>query len=486
MIAMSLAEIAATVGGTLGGAPGPGAAEVVVTGAATVDSREVPAGGLFVAVAGERVDGHDYAGAAMAAGAAAALVSRPVDAPHVQVPDVVAALARLARAVTDRLVGPATGAGMVVVGVTGSSGKTSTKDLVADLLERLGPTVATVGSLNNEIGVPLTALRADEHTRFLVVEMGARGPGHIAWLCGVTPPRIGVELNVGSAHVGEFGDVEGTARAKAELVAALPDAAHGGVAVLNADDPRVAAMAGGTGARVVRTGSAPEADVRATQVTLDPQGRPTYVLSTPAAEPVTVALPLHGVHHVANSLAAAAVALECGMAPAEVAAGLAAARPRSRWRMEVCEGPGGLTVVNDAYNANPESMRAALQALAAMAGGRRTWAVLGEMRELGAASPAEHENLGRLARGLGVDRLVVVGEGARAVHTGALADGAVDGEGSVLVPDVAAALAVLRPALRPGDVVLVKASRGAGLERVAAGLLSPVEPAGRAGEAGRR
>jgi len=418
-------------------------------------------------VVGERVDGHGFAGDAAAAGVAAALVTRPVPVPHVQVGDVRSALAALARHVVDRLAA----GGLTVIGLTGSSGKTSTKDLIAQLLEPAGPTVAPAGSLNNELGVPLTALRADPGTRFLVVEMGARGLGHIAELCAVTPPRIGVELNVGLAHSGEFGGKQVTARAKAELVEALPAAAAGGVAVLNVDDPLVAAMADRTAARVVRTGTGEAADVRAVDLAADRAARPSFQLQVRGSEPIRVRLGLHGTHHVANALAAAAVALECGRGLPEVAASLERAAPRSRWRMEVTERADGLTVVNDAYNANPESVDAALRALTAMAAGRRTWAVLGEMLELGAASTAEHEAVGRLARSLGVDRLVVVGDGARAVHAGAVADGAVDGEGSVHVPDVAAALALLRPQLGAGDVVLVKASRGAGLERVAAGLL---------------
>lgn len=464
MIPLRLAEVAAAVGGTVGGIDPAG---VLVVGAATVDSRDVAAGGLFAAVVGERVDGHDFVATAIDAGAAAALVSRPVDAPHVLVDDVVAALARLATVVVDRLIA----GGLTVVGLTGSSGKTSTKDLLAALLAEAGPTVATVGSLNNEIGVPLTALRADSTTRHLVVEMGARGAGHIAALCAVTPPRIGAVLNVGTAHVGEFGGRDATARAKAELVAALPSSADGGVAVLNDDDPLVAAMATATAARVVRTGTGAGAEVRAADVTLDERGRASYLLHTPSSAPVWVRLAVTGAHHVSNSLAAAAVALECGVTPDRVAAALGEVRSLSRWRMEVSDRPDGLTVVNDAYNANPESMAAALAALVAVGAGRRTWAVLGEMLELGAASPAEHARVGRLVRSLGVDRLVVVGEGARAVHVGALDRGAVDGEDAVLVSDVAAAIQLLSARLGAGDVVLVKASRSVGLERVAEELL---------------
>ena len=468
---MTLAEVAAAVGGTVGGAAAEVVADdVVVTAPASVDSRAVPPGGLFVARAGEHADGHDFAAAAVAAGAAACLVQRPVGGPYVLVEDTVLALGRLTRVVVDRLVA----GGLVVVGITGSSGKTSTKDLLAALLETLGPTVAPRNSHNNEISMPLTALTADESTRYLVLEMGARGVGHIDYLCETAPPRLGVVLNVGAAHAGEFGSKEATARAKSELVAALPAATAGGVAILNADDPLVDAMAAVTRARVVRVGLGRDADVRAEEVTLDDLGRPTFVLRAPGRDPVEVGLPLHGAHHVANALAAAAVALELGATPDGVAEALALATPRSRWRMEVVERPDGVTVVNDAYNANPDSTAAALAALAAMANGRRTWAVLGEMLELGAASDEEHELVGRLARRTGVQRVVAVGDGARLVHAGALAEGAADGEGSALVADVPAALALLRAEMRPGDVVLVKASRSSGLEKVAEGLLEEV------------
>jgi UDP-N-acetylmuramoyl-tripeptide--D-alanyl-D-alanine ligase len=473
VIALRLSELAGVVDGAVGaGQPDdPNRPDdVVVTAPATIDSRAVDAGGLFVALPGEHVDGHDFVAAAVANGAAAALVDRPVDAPHVLVPDVLTALSRLARWLVDRLVAD----GLVVVGITGSSGKTSTKDVIAQLLAAAGPTVATRGNFNNEIGLPVTVTRADEATRFLVLEMGARGVGHIADLCRVAPPRIGVELNVGTAHASEFGSREATAEAKAELVAALPAADDGGVAVLNVDDPLVSAMAGRTTARVVGVGTGATATVRADRVRLDDRGRASYDLHVEGQAPVGVTLPLHGAHHVGNSLAAAAVALEAGLAPRRVAELLGSVTMPSRWRMEVVDRPDGVTVVNDSYNANPESVRAAIEALVAMSAGRRAWAVLGEMLELGAASPDEHERVGRLARGSGVARVVAVGEGARAVHDGALAAGAGDGEESVLVPDVPAAVALLEAQLRPGDVVLVKASRGAGLDRVAAALLDGV------------
>jgi UDP-N-acetylmuramoyl-tripeptide--D-alanyl-D-alanine ligase len=479
VIRLSLAEIAAAVGGTLCDAEGG----EQVTGSVEFDSRQTGPGGLFVALPGERVDGHDYAAAAVAAGAAGVLAARPVGVPAVLAGPadpgsalgsyalaadtggagaaVLAALARLARAVTDRL----RPGGLHLVGITGSSGKTSTKDMVAALLAPLGATVAPPGSFNNEVGHPWTALRADAATRHLVLELSARGPGHIAALCRVAPPSVGVVLNVGSAHLGEFGSRQAVAAAKGELVESLP---AGGVAVLAADDPAVAAMAGRTAARVVRFGRTAGADVRAADVGLDSAGRPSFRLVGPAGE-VPVSLAVHGEHQVGNALAAAAVAFELGATPEQVADGRAGYRPASRWRMEVSDSADGVTVVNDAYNANPESVAAALRTLVAMSGsGRRSWAVLGPFAELGEATDSAHEETGRLAMALGVDRLVVVGEAARSLQRAAQLAGGPD---PVLVDDAEGALALLRAELAPGDVVLVKASRAFGLERIADGLL---------------
>ncbi|MDQ4119435.1 MAG: UDP-N-acetylmuramoyl-tripeptide--D-alanyl-D-alanine ligase [Actinomycetota bacterium] len=466
MIGMTLSEVAAVTGGTLHGTSG----DPEVT-SVEFDSRTAGPGALFLALPGERTDGHDFAASAVAGGAVATLAARPVDGPAVVVPPaaraegtylgstdpdghgaaVLAALGRLSRHVLTAL------PGLAVVGVTGSAGKTSTKDLLAAVLSPLGPTVAPPESFNNELGTPWTALRADATTRQLVLEFSARGPGHIAALCAVAPPRIGVVLNVGSAHLGEFGSREGIARAKGELVEALPAAERGGVAVLNADDPLVAAMASRTAARVVTFGAC--GDVRAPDVVVE-SGRARFTLVT-ATGSAPVTLRLVGAHQVSNALAAAAVALELGASVDEVAATLSAATPTSRWRMEVTDRPDGVTVVNDAYNANPEAMRAALGALGSIAGEdphRRSWAVLGPMAEIGDGSAAAHAEIAALARELGADRLVALGcpdYGERAEH----------------VADVPAALELLRAELEPGDVVLVKASRSAGLERVAAGLL---------------
>jgi UDP-N-acetylmuramoyl-tripeptide--D-alanyl-D-alanine ligase len=447
VIPLQLREIAALTGGELHGD------DVLVDGPVVTDSREAQTGSLYVARVGEHADGHQFTGAARAAGAVAALTSRVVpELPCVVVPDVQEAFARLARGVADRV------PDLTIVGITGSSGKTSTKDLLAGVLAPHGETVAPVGSLNSEVGVPLTVCRLTASTRYLVAEMGASGIGHIAYLTRIAPPRLGIVLNVGSAHVGEFGSRENIATAKAELVQALP---ADGVAVLNADDPVVAAMAAKTSARVVFVGTSPDATVRADDIELDAAGRASFTLKTPQGE-ARVGLQLHGEHQVSNALAVAAVALELGLAPDDVAAALSSARPGSRWRMEVHERADGVTVVNDAYNANPDSMRAALKALAAMGHGRRTWAVLGEMLELGDESIAEHDALGRVAVRLNISRLVAVGEGAKPIDTAARHEGSWGNE-STWVPDVEAAEALLRQELTAGDVVLLKSSRDAGL-----------------------
>ncbi|MEU6142377.1 UDP-N-acetylmuramoyl-tripeptide--D-alanyl-D-alanine ligase [Streptomyces sp. NPDC047081] len=457
MIALSLAEIASVVGGQTHDIPDP---SVQVTAPVVRDSREVEPGSLFVAFVGERVDGHDFAEQVVRAGAVAVLASRPVGVPAIVVEDVQSALGALARHVVRRL-------GATLVALTGSAGKTSTKDLIAQVLRTKAPTVFTPGSLNNEIGLPLTALSATEETKFLVLEMGARGIGHIRYLTELTPPKIGLVLNVGTAHIGEFGGREQIAQAKGELVEALPE---DGAAVLNADDPLVRAMASRTKAKVLLFGEADEADVRAENVRLTDTGQPAFRLCTPSGAS-DVTMRLYGEHHVSNALAAAAVAHELGMSAEEIATALSEAGSLSRWRMEVTERPDGVTIVNDAYNANPESMRAALRALAAMGQGRRTWAVLGKMAELGDEALAEHDAVGRLAVRLNVGKLVAVGgREASWLQLGAYNEGSW-GEESVHVSDAQAAVDLLRSELRPGDVVLVKASRSVGLESIAQALL---------------
>jgi UDP-N-acetylmuramoyl-tripeptide--D-alanyl-D-alanine ligase len=450
VIALTLSQVAEAVGGALDSVTDPLA---VVDGSVTVDSRTVEPGSLFVATYGERVDGHDFAAAAIEQGAVAVLAARPVGVPAVVVADPVHALGLLARSVLDRL------PELAVVGITGSSGKTSTKDLVASVLAPVIPTVASIGNNNNEIGLPLTVLRVTDEARVLVVEMGARGIGHIAALTKLAPPTISVVLNVGSAHLGEYGGVDAIAAAKGELVEALPAE---GVAVLNSDDPRVDAMSSRTTARVVRFGRGRDAVVRAEDVRLPAGARAAFTLVTPEGS-APVELGYVGEHQVGNALAAAAVSRELGLEVGYIAEALSTSRPASRWRMEVVERDDGVTVINDAYNASPESMRAALDALVGLAAGRRTWAVLGEMRELGDASVEEHRRIGRRAAELAIDRVVVIGDGARPIAQTVEA---------VVVPDVASAVELLEHEVRSGDVVLVKASRSIGLERVAAALLS--------------
>ncbi|MBQ1050363.1 UDP-N-acetylmuramoyl-tripeptide--D-alanyl-D-alanine ligase [Micromonospora sp. C51] len=445
MITLSLAEVASAVDGRLVAADPAGQ----ITGSVEFDSRKVTPGGLFVAFDGEKVDGHDFAAAAVASGAVAVLGTREVpEVPMIVVADPLAAMGRLARAVVDRL------PGLTVIGLTGSSGKTTTKDLIAQLTTRLGETVAPPGSFNNELGHPYTALQASPTTRYLVMEKGARGIGHVRYLCEVAPPRISVVLNVGVSHIGEFGSQENIALAKGELVEALP---ADGLAVLNADDPLVDAMAARTVARVIRYGESAHADVRAVDVTLDERGRPAYTLVTPEGS-APVRLGLTGRHQVWNSLAAAAVARELGMPLAELATALGALGLVSTRRMDVFERTDGITVIDDSYNANPASMAVALRALGGIGAERRTVAVLGYMAELGEFEAQGHAEVGRLAAELGVDRLLVVGEAAAPIHHGATSVGDWGGE-SVLLTDQAAAVEVLRSELLPGDVVLVKGSR---------------------------
>ncbi|WP_370619217.1 UDP-N-acetylmuramoyl-tripeptide--D-alanyl-D-alanine ligase [Mumia sp. Pv 4-285] len=453
MIATPLTRVAEIVGGTA-----YDAADVVVTGPATLDSRAVSSGGLFVAVRGEHVDGHDYVDGAVRGGAVAVLAERRVDAPCVVVDDVALALARLATDVRSRLTG------CTVVGITGSQGKTSVKDLAAQVLLRGGATVATAGNYNNELGVPLTVLRADADTRFLVVEMGARALGNIAELCAIAGPHVGAVLNVGTAHLGEFGSVETIERTKGELVEALgPD----GVAVLNADDPRTAAMRSRTTARVTTYGAAEDADVQIRDLVVGRDGEPTFTLVA-GSDSAEVHVPLLGAHQASNAAAAAAIALAVGLEVETIADALGSVVTRSAWRMERHVRADGLVVVNDAYNANPESVGAALRAVTAMREDGRVVAVLGEMLELGGAARRAHADVGTLAADLGVTQVVAVGSGSRPVHDAATAAGTA----SVHVDDVAAAVAWLQRYVREGDIVLVKASRASGLERVAAALLT--------------
>lgn len=451
MLALTLQEITDIVGGSIHDAPDAG---VTVVAPVMHDSRQVEPGGMFVALPGARVDGHDFVPGAVKAGAVAVLAGRPVGVPAVVVPDIVTAYGRLARAVVDRL-------NAEVIGVTGSVGKTSTKDILGQVLTTFGPTVASRASNNNELGLPFTVTRADERTRYLVLEMGARGIGHLTYLTGVAPPRVGVVTRVGTSHLGEFGSVEAIVQAKGELVEALPG---GGLAVLNADDPRVAGMATRTSSRVLTYGLG-RADVRASDIRSDDLGRPMFRLGYDGGN-APVRLRLYGTHQVSNAVAAATVALGLGHQIGEVAEALSRAEALSPGRMQVTQRPDGVTVINDAYNASPEAVEAGLQALVEMADrpGRRAVAVLGEMAELGDHASRVHRSVGEQVATAGVAWLVAVGgDGADRY-----ASGAAGGRTTVdRVPDVPAALAVLRDGLRAGDVVLVKAANSAGLQALA-------------------
>ncbi|SEG83887.1 UDP-N-acetylmuramoyl-tripeptide--D-alanyl-D-alanine ligase [Nonomuraea solani] len=406
MIPLPLARIAEITSGALSGMADPRA---VVRGPVVIDSRAVEPGSLFVAFKGARVDGHDYAAQAIRAGAVAVLATRPVEAPAIIVPDAAAALAELAAAQTRTL------SKVTVIGVTGSAGKTGTKDLLARLTGRIGSTIAPVGSFNNELGHPLTVLRADLDTRFMVLELAARNIGHIKDLTRIAPPQIGVVLNVGTAHLGVFGGKEAIAKAKGELVESLP---RSGVAVLNADDPLVRGMASRTDARVTYFGRGESAAIRAEDVVMDARGRASFTLRTPSGA-AHVSLKLYGGHAVENALAAAAAGYELGLPVATIAEELSEATARSRWRMEVTDRADGVTVVNDAYNANPDSMRAAFEMFDVLGKGRRRFAVIAALRELGEEGPALNADLGRLAGGAGLAGLIVAGPDAGPVLEGA-------------------------------------------------------------------
>ena len=456
MTAITVGELSGIIGGELHGDP-----QQMVSGA-VVDSRLVTPGVAFVAIAGERVDGHDFAEVALAAGAVVALTTRILPIPCIVVADPIVALGKWARWWREKL---AESGQLSVIAITGSSGKTSTKDLLATVLQSAGTTVAARGSLNTEVGVPLSILEAQVGTRFLVLEMGMRGAGHIRYLCSVASPDIAVITNVGSAHLGVLGSRGAIAQAKAEILEGLSESQ---CAIVPAGEPLISAELYRTSARVVTFGEDANSDVRAENVGLDSQARAHFDVVI-GQEKAHVSLAVHGEHFVSNALAVAAVALNVGIPLASVAELLSTARIESKWRMEVTTTPVGVTLINDAYNANPESMRAALKSLASMRGEGRTWAVLGEMLELGGDSVEEHDAIGRLAVRLDISQLICVGAGTRVMHLGASNEGSW-GEESRWVPDPESALDILRSETRRGDVVLVKASRGIGLESVAAAL----------------
>lgn len=483
MIAFTAAEIAEITRGRLDADPGVTPFSVVT------DSREATPGSLYVAKPGENADGHDFLPAAFEAGAVLALVERPVSRPDgtrypaVVVPDAVLALGALAAEAVRRIRATRAAAGLelTVIGITGSAGKTTTKDLLAGILATHGPTVAPQGSYNGEIGVPLTVFRADAETRYLVIEMGATGIGHIQYLATMVRPDVGIVLAVGTAHAGEFGGVENIAVAKGELVEAL---AESGTAIINLDDARVAAMRERTSAGVLGFSAEGRGDaaVQALNVDTNAGGCPEFDLVLPDGGPSRhVSSRLVGSHHVGNLLAAAAAAWSVGIPGDAIAASLSSQAAASRWRMEVTERADGVTVINDAYNANPESMRAALRTLADLGQGRRTWAVLGAMLELGADSIREHTAVGTQVVRLNISRLVVVGREARSLYVSAVQEGSW-GDECVFVETADDALELLEAELQPGDLVLFKSSNSVGLRHLGDRIALPPQTPQRAEE----
>lgn len=487
MIALSLSKIAAIVGGTLNECADP---DTIVTGTVEFDSRQITDGSLFLCIPGARVDGHRYAAQAVADGAVGVIATRPVDVPAIMVEPlgevestssalehdtdgsvaaVLDATAKLARHVVKTLVAKHH---LTVIGITGSSGKTTTKDLVTAVLKSKGEVVSPPGSFNNELGFPWTALRATEDTDFLVLEMSARGVGHIKQLCEIIAPSIGVELNVGSAHLGEFGSQKAIAQAKGELVEALPAGCYGGVALLNDDDPLVAAMDSRTSARVLRFGSRPQADYQCSDIRLDDYSRPSYTLHTGGRE-YQVSLAVAGRHNVHNSLAALAVGQVCGVPLEKAIAELATAEIVSGRRMEMMQLSTGVTIINDSYNANPDSMAAAFKALSTVAHPkdkpvRRSWAVLGIMAELGEESTHAHQGLAEVLAKENIDHLVAVGDQKemQSLYKAANALG-IDARS---VHTKEEAIALLEEELADDDVVLVKASQSVGMWDIAEAL----------------
>ncbi len=461
MIELTAAQIAEATGGHL-----VGDEDAVAFSSVTIDSRLVEPGALFAAFNGEHVDGHDYVHAAVEAGATVVLAAREITAPSVVVvSDVERALGDLARFVLQQVQAEGN---LTVVAVTGSVGKTTTKDLIGQILQASGPTVVPQGSFNNEIGLPLTVLEVTSETKFLVLEMGATGAGHIKYLTTIATPDVGVVLAVGSAHLGEFGGIDAVARAKAELVGGI---SASGVAVLNADDLRVAQMAWHANGRVRTFGTVTDAQVRADEIKINRAGQASFILAD-GQDSAPVDLKLVGEHHISNALAAATACIEAGLDLGTVAERLSSATNLSPHRMQVTDRADGVTVIDDAYNANPDSMRAALKALAVVAGrDRRSIAVLGQMLELGPDSRERHDDVGRLAVRLNVRLVIVVGAGAWPIFDGAQMEGSW-GDEVVQVEDLTSAKAILDETLTAGDVVLIKASNGTGLWKLGDMLVS--------------
>jgi len=445
MIPLQASAIASIVGGTLHGE------DLRVTEPPVLNSADAIAGSLFLAIKGENVDGHDYAVDAFSRGAVVALVSKPITGNHIIVDDVTRALGALAHHVRKEL------KNLSVVGITGSQGKTTTKELLASVLSQVAETVAPSGNYNNDLGAPISLLRCTEKTKFCIVEMGARHLGDIAKLVAIAEPDIGVVLKVGTAHLGEFGSVELIAQTKSEMISSLRDSA---VAILGSYDPFTPKMAELHKGRTVLFGEDSKCSIRATDIEFR-EGRAHFDLVTPEGRSA-VGLRIVGMHQVANALAVAAIATELGLTLDQIAGGLSTAESNARWRMEIVELPQ-LLLINDSYNASPEAMSAALSTLALFAQerGGESWAFLGKMHELGESSQSDHAAIGTLAQELGIDHLVCVGAPEFAATMSK------NGPTSIhLCKDKAEALTIAEN-LNQGDVLLIKASRSEKLEELA-------------------
>ena len=468
MLTLSVEMLVSVTDGTLL----QGSIDTMVNGVFT-DSRGVEPGALFVAFPGEKVDGHDYLDQAISSGARALLVTRSADemgdvlqsairrsVAIVQVSDALAAVQALARHHRERLFCP-------VIGVTGSTGKTTTKEFLAAVLGTKMKVVSTQGNRNNELGVPLTVMDAGADTDVLIVEMAMRGRGQIAELCRIARPTMGLVTNVGMSHIELLGTQESIAAAKAELVESIQEE---GVVFLNGDDAFSVTLALSSRAPVVTYGLGDSCDVRAADIAVDDQSLASFdIIAGEAVIPVSLAIP--GRHNVYNALAAAAIATRLGLEPELISEGLAGASA-GEMRMQSFTSAGGVHVINDAYNANPTSMRAAIDTLAGIASAERRVAVLGDMAELGSLAELAHFRIGEELAGKPIDVLVTVGERASRIADGARAEGMdPDRVRPCATPEEASE--VLDDLLEPGDVVLVKASRVMGLERVVEGIVEP-------------
>lgn len=462
MIALTVEQIAKAIGAQI-----IGDASITVTGSVETDSRLVTKGSLFVAKPGEETDGHLFGSKAEAAGAVAVICERNIDdvsIPQLVVKDSVAALGELAKFVLAEIRKQTS---LKVIGITGSNGKTTTKNMLRQVLSTAGKTIAPIESYNNEVGAPYSILQADLETKFLVVELGAGGPGSIDYLAQICKPDIGVVLKVGLAHVGEFGGIETTAKIKSELVSALGADA---IAVLNADDGFVSAMADLTKAKKVWFGTSSEADYQATDQAVTISGT-SFNFHGPDESVLPVKLQILGEHQVMNALAALAVADLVEVPKTAAIAAIEEMPLAERWRMQVTNRADGVTIINDAYNASPDSVKAALQTLAQLGrSGRRTIAILGEMAELGSASREQHDAMGRIVVRLNIDQLIVVGAAAKLIHMGAEQEGSWAGE-SKFFESIDEALAYVRGMLRAGDLVLVKSSKSANLRHLGDNLM---------------